>query len=100
MNNLLSGGDDFDYQCHSNLVRAVLPFGLTEMDVHDVLNVFQVTGLNKDGKYFMSVITSFWPQSHIDETSGNLHQLSLLTTSRFSLKQTFCVLCLLVPVGI
>lgn len=53
VNNLLSGGDDFDYQCHSNLVRAILPYGRTEFDVHDVLNVFQVTGLNKDGKYFM-----------------------------------------------
>lgn len=52
VNKLLSG-DDFDYQCHSNLVRAVLPYGLTEADVHDVINVFQVTGLNKDGKYFM-----------------------------------------------
>ena len=54
VNKLLSG-DDFDYQCHSNLVRAVLPYGLTEADVHDVLNVFQVTGLNQDGKYFMLV---------------------------------------------
>ena len=35
---------DFDYHCHSNLTRAVLPFGLTEFDVHDVLNVFQCTG--------------------------------------------------------
>jgi uncharacterized protein YcgI (DUF1989 family) len=54
VNKLLSG-DAFDYQCHSNLVRAVLPYGLTEADVHDVLNVFQVTGLNQDGKYFMFV---------------------------------------------
>lgn len=30
-----------------------MPYGLTEFDVHDVLNVFQVTGLNNDGKYFM-----------------------------------------------
>ncbi|CZR60942.1 uncharacterized protein PAC_10838 [Phialocephala subalpina] len=52
VNKLLSG-DDFDYQCHSNLVRAVLPYGLAEHDIHDVINVFQVTGLNKDGKYFM-----------------------------------------------
>ena len=43
----------FDFHCHSNLTRAVLPFGLTELDIHDVLNVFQVTGLNKDGKYWM-----------------------------------------------
>jgi len=37
----------------SNLVRAVLPHGLTEFDVHDVLNVFQVTGLDSQGRYFM-----------------------------------------------
>lgn len=46
-------GVDFDYHCHSNLVRAVTPFGLTEFDVHDVLNVFQCTGLNADDEYFM-----------------------------------------------
>ncbi|KIW04810.1 hypothetical protein, variant [Verruconis gallopava] len=51
--NKLLTGDDYDYQCHSNLTRAVIPYGLTEYDVHDVLNVFQVTGLDKDGKYFM-----------------------------------------------
>ena len=51
--NKLFTGDDYDYQCHSNLTRAVIPYGLTEFDVHDVLNVFQVTGLDKDGKYFM-----------------------------------------------
>ncbi|KAK5726749.1 hypothetical protein LTR15_002637 [Elasticomyces elasticus] len=44
--------DSYDFHCHSNLTRAVLPYGLTEFDVHDVLNVFQVTGLNADGKYF------------------------------------------------
>lgn len=43
----------FDFHCHSNLVRAVLPFGLTEFDVHDVLNVFQCTGLNDRDEYFM-----------------------------------------------
>lgn len=32
----------------------MLPFGLSESDIHDVLNVFQVTGLDQDGKYFMS----------------------------------------------
>jgi uncharacterized protein len=51
--NRLLTGEDFDRHCHSNLVRAVLPYGLTEMDVHDVLNVFQVTGL-VDDRYFMS----------------------------------------------
>ncbi|KAI9846522.1 MAG: hypothetical protein M1837_003943 [Sclerophora amabilis] len=47
-------GEDFDFHCHSNLVRAVLPHGLTEFDVHDVLNVFQVTGLNQDDRYYMN----------------------------------------------
>jgi hypothetical protein len=46
-------GASYDYHCHSNLVRAVLPYGLTEFDVHDVLNVFQVTGLDAQGRYFM-----------------------------------------------
>ena len=46
-------GKDADHHCHSNLIRAVLPHGLTEQDVHDVLNVFQVTGLNHDEMYFM-----------------------------------------------
>lgn len=51
--NLLMGGETFDFHCHSNLTRAVVPYGLTELDVHDVLNVFQVTGLDEEGKYFM-----------------------------------------------
>ena len=46
-------GSSYDFHCHSNLVRAVLPYGLTEFDVHDVLNVFQVTGLDAQGRYFM-----------------------------------------------
>ena len=52
INQMLSG-ESFDFQCHSNLTRAVMPYGLTEFDVHDVLNVFQLTGLNKDDQYFM-----------------------------------------------
>lgn len=51
--NRLLTGEDFDFHCHSNLVRAVAPFGLTEFDVHDVLNVFQCTGLNDEDRYFM-----------------------------------------------
>lgn len=51
MNLILTGGD-FDFHCHSNLRRAVLPYGLTEYDVHDVLNVFQCTGLNGEDHYF------------------------------------------------
>jgi hypothetical protein len=51
--NRMLTGEDFDYHCHSNLGRAVLPYGLTEFDVHDVLNVFQCTGLNDEDRYFM-----------------------------------------------
>ncbi|KAK5006225.1 hypothetical protein BJ546DRAFT_428082 [Cryomyces antarcticus] len=51
--NKMLTGDDYDFHCHSNLTRAVLPWGLTEFDVHDVINVFQVTGLDGHGKYFM-----------------------------------------------
>lgn len=51
--NRMLTGEDFDFHCHSNLTRAVLPYGLTELDVHDVLNVFQCTGLNDEDKYFM-----------------------------------------------
>jgi len=51
--NRMLTGEDFDFHCHSNLVRAVLPYGLTEFDIHDVLNVFQCTGLNDEDKYFM-----------------------------------------------
>ena len=48
----LLNGEEWDVCCHSNLVRAVRPHHLTELDVHDVLNVFQVTGLTAEGNYF------------------------------------------------
>ncbi len=51
--NRMLTGEDFDFCCHSNLTRAVLPYGFTEFDVHDVLNIFQCTGLNDDDRYFM-----------------------------------------------
>jgi hypothetical protein len=47
-------GEELDVCCHSNLVRAVAPYRLCESDVHDVLNIFQVTGLTEDGhQYFV-----------------------------------------------
>ncbi|MGJ9424547.1 urea carboxylase-associated family protein [Nesterenkonia halotolerans] len=52
VNRMLSG-EDFDQHCHSNLTRAVLDHGLTESDIHDVLNVFQFAGLNEKREYFM-----------------------------------------------
>lgn len=55
INHLLAGADQsYDYHCHSNLTRAVMPFGLSESDVHDVINLFQVTGLDKEDRYFMN----------------------------------------------
>lgn len=51
--NKILTGEEFDYHCHSNLTRAIAPYHLTEFDVHDVLNIFQVTGLTEDGRYFM-----------------------------------------------
>src|ERR1019366_5894595 len=39
VNQLLSD-TAYDFHCHSNFVRAIAPFGLTEFDVHDVINVF------------------------------------------------------------
>ncbi|KAI3553064.1 hypothetical protein CABS01_07096 [Colletotrichum abscissum] len=53
INTVLSGGN-YNFQCHSNLTRAVLPYGLNEQDVHDVINIFQVTGLDEQGRYFMN----------------------------------------------
>jgi uncharacterized protein YcgI (DUF1989 family) len=50
--NRMLAGTDFDYHCHSNLVRAVQPYGLTEFDVHDVLNIFQFAGANDRAQYF------------------------------------------------
>lgn len=53
INSVLSGAE-YNFHCHSNLTRAVLPFGLVESDVHDVINIFQVTGLDSQGRYFMN----------------------------------------------
>lgn len=53
INSVLSG-EEYDFHCHSNLVRAVMPWGLAEGDVHDVINIFQVTGLDERGRYFMN----------------------------------------------
>ncbi|RYP36692.1 hypothetical protein DL768_010928 [Monosporascus sp. mg162] len=52
--NSVLAGEDYDFHCHSNLTRAVIPFGLEESDVHDVINIFQVTGLDDKGRYFMN----------------------------------------------
>ena len=41
------------------------PYGLTEFDVHDVLNIFQITGLDPDGCYFMEA-SSTTPDPYIE----------------------------------
>ena len=52
--NKLLDDRDFDVTCHNNLTRAISRYHLTELDVHDVLNIFQVTGLDPvDEIYFM-----------------------------------------------
>ena len=38
----------------SPITLPVLPFGLVESDVHDVINLFQATGLDARGRYFMN----------------------------------------------
>lgn len=75
--NTLLTGKDFDYHCHSNLTRAVLPYGLTEFDVHDVLNVFQCTGVSSS--LAMQVCTISLPSSeqHVEPTQHM--QVSALT---------------------
>ena len=65
---LVGDGDEYNFSCHSNLVRAVLPHGLSELDVHDVLNVFQVTGLDNEGRYFMAPCPAVGAQG---QSAGN-----------------------------
>ena len=65
VNQLLSGMP-YDFHCHSNLTRAVAGFGLTEFDVHDVINLFQITGLMPDDKrYFMKTCPAV-PGDHVE----------------------------------
>ena len=65
VNQMLSGAP-YDFHCHSNLVRAVTQFGLSEFDVHDVINLFQVTGLMPDDKrYFMKTCPAV-PGDHVE----------------------------------
>lgn len=45
-------GEDLDSCCHSNLLHAVEEYGLQESDIHDVINIFQVTGLTPDTEQY------------------------------------------------
>ena len=64
--NQLLAGSAYDFHCHSNLTRAVLPYGLTEFDVHDVINLFQVTGLMPDDKRYFMKASPGQPGDHLD----------------------------------
>jgi len=45
-------GESLDVCCHSNLLRAAHDFGLQESDIHDVINIFQVTGLTTESEQY------------------------------------------------
>jgi uncharacterized protein len=51
---MLTEGREHRYTCHSNLTRAIAPYHLTELDVHDVINIFQVTGLDPVHEIYFS----------------------------------------------
>ncbi|KAF6265662.1 hypothetical protein COO60DRAFT_1697665 [Scenedesmus sp. NREL 46B-D3] len=52
--NWLLTGQDMNVCCHSNLTRAVAPFGLREDDVHDVLNAFMCTGFTRNSNQYFT----------------------------------------------
>jgi uncharacterized protein YcgI (DUF1989 family) len=64
-------GDHYHYCCHSNLSRALArhtgrPIEETELQVHDVMNVFMCTGFTRDtGQYFMKA-SPVRPGDHIE----------------------------------
>jgi len=45
-------GEDLDCCCHSNLLNAAQEYGLMESDIHDVINIFQVTGLTTGSEQY------------------------------------------------
>jgi uncharacterized protein YcgI (DUF1989 family) len=46
-------GEDYDFSCHSNLIRAVAPYRLGEDDIHDAFHIFMVAGLTRDHRFFV-----------------------------------------------
>lgn len=79
----------YDFHCRSNLARAVLPYGLAEHDVHDVINLFQVTGLDDQGRYFMNPC----PAGAGDYIEFLAEQDVLMALSQFNnfFKNSFCL---------
>lgn len=60
-------------------------WGLREDDVHDVLNLFQVTGLDDKGRYFMSPC----PAEKGDSIEFLAEQDVLMALSMFLIYSTF-----------
>lgn len=89
--NWLLTGEDMDCCCHSNLTRAVAEFGLTEEDVHDVLNVFMCTGFTRDTNQYFTKPSPVRKGDYI-EFLGEC--LSSLQSDRMqNLKCAYCTSC-------
>ncbi len=71
---LLSGGD-YHHCCHSNLSRAVadhfgLPLDQAELQVHDVLNVFMLTGFTRDTQQYFMKASPVRPGDYLEMQAG------------------------------
>ena len=64
--NFLMTNANFNYCCHSNLTRAARAAGLSEMDVHDVLNVFMCTGFTRDTHQYFTKPSPVAPGDYLE----------------------------------
>eukprot|EP00316_Scyphosphaera_apsteinii_P004847 CAMPEP_0119338470 /NCGR_PEP_ID=MMETSP1333-20130426/96134_1 /TAXON_ID=418940 /ORGANISM="Scyphosphaera apsteinii, Strain RCC1455" /LENGTH=280 /DNA_ID=CAMNT_0007349761 /DNA_START=115 /DNA_END=957 /DNA_ORIENTATION=+ len=64
--NFLLTKHDANTCCHSNLTRQALRDGMSEMDVHDVLNVFMCTGFTKDTHQYFTKPSPVAPGDYIE----------------------------------
>ena len=64
-NHLLTG-QTANTCCHSNLTRQALRDGLTEADVHDVLNVFMCTGFTRDTQQYFTKPSPVLPGDYLE----------------------------------
>lgn len=90
--NAVLTGEQYDFHCHSNLTRAVHRFGLDESHIHDVINLFQVTGLDEQGRYFMKPC----PAQNLDSIEFLAEQdlLMALSTSSSTTTSPTLLFCL------
>jgi len=64
--NYLLSGETMNTCCHSNLTRQALRDGLSEADVHDVLNVFMCTGFTQDTKQYFTKPSPVAPGDYLE----------------------------------